>query len=166
MAGNIAQLCSRGICRGPQHVLYRHFVDDAWRDVTVAEVAALARRWQAAFRRDGFAAGDRIAVCMRNGVNWVAIDLAALGMGLVVVPLYVDDNAENIAWCVANAQARLLVVENSRIAAGLRKCAGTQEPLPPLSYCVRTTAKPRSRRRRSCRTRWRNWSCSTCPTTR
>ena len=52
-------------------------------------------------------AGDRIALCVRNGVGWVAIDLAALGMGLVVVPLYVDDNAENVAWCVAHAEARL-----------------------------------------------------------
>jgi long-chain acyl-CoA synthetase len=100
--------------------------------VTVAEIAALARRWQAAFRRDGLVAGDRVAICARNGVNWVAVDLAALGMGLVVVPLYVDDNAENIEWCVGTAEARLLVVENSRLAAALAKCAGAAQPLPPL----------------------------------
>ena len=121
MPGNIAQFFTRHLAR-PSLALYRHFVDGAWRDVTVSEVAALAGRWQAAFRREGFVAGDRIAVCVRNGVNWVAIDLAALGMGLVVVPLYVDDNADNVAWCVGNAEARLLVVESSRIAAALEKC--------------------------------------------
>ena len=131
MPGNIAELFSRHLAR-PHHRLYRHYAGDAWCDVTVAEVGALARRWQAAFRRDGFASGDRIALCVRNSVNWVAIDLAALGLGLVVVPLYVDDNAENIAWCVGNAQARLLVVENSRVAAALAKCAGDDTPLPPL----------------------------------
>ena len=52
-------------------------------------------------------------------MTWVAIDLAALGMQLVVVPLYVDDNPDNVAWCAVNAQARLLIVENSRIAAAL-----------------------------------------------
>ena len=65
-------------------------------------------------------------------MHWVAVDLAALGLGLVVVPLYVDDNPDNVAWCVGNAQARLLVVENGRIAAGLARCATPEQPLPPI----------------------------------
>jgi len=131
MPGNVAQFFARHLTR-PAHALFRHYADGAWRDVTVAEVAALAGQWQAAFRRDGLVAGDRVAICARNGVNWVAVDVAALGLGLVVVPLYVDDNAENIAWCVGTADARLLIVENSRVAAALAKCAGAAQPLPPL----------------------------------
>jgi long-chain acyl-CoA synthetase len=131
MPGNIAQFFARHLTR-PTHVLFRHHVDGAWRDVTVAEMAALAGQWQAAFRRDGFVAGDRVAICARNGVNWVAVDVAALGLGLVVVPLYVDDNPENIAWCVDTAEARLLIVENSRVASALAKCAGEAQPLPPI----------------------------------
>jgi len=131
MPGNIAQFFARHLTR-PTHAVFRHHVQGAWRDVTVAEVEALARQWQAAFRRDGLVAGDRVAICARNGVNWVAVDLAALGLGLVVVPLYVDDNAENVAWCVGTADARLLIVENSRLAAALAKCAGAALPLPPV----------------------------------
>jgi long-chain acyl-CoA synthetase len=131
MPGNIAQFFARHLPR-PRHALYRHHVAGEWRDVTVEEVATLARRWQAAFRRDGYVQGDRIALCVRNSVNWVALDIAAIGMGLVIVPLYVDDNAENIAWCVGSAQARLLVVENSRIAAALEKCTDPATPLPPV----------------------------------
>jgi len=131
MPGNVAQFFARHLTR-PAHALFRHYADGAWRDVTVAEIAALARQWQAAFRRDGLVVGDRVAICARNGVNWVAVDVAALGLGLVVVPLYVDDNAENIAWCVGTADARLLIVENSRVAAALAKCAGAAQPLPPL----------------------------------
>jgi len=131
MPGNVAQFFARHLTR-PAHALFRHYADGAWRDVTVAEIAALAGQWQAAFRRDGLVAGDRVAICARNGVNWVAVDVAALGLGLVVVPLYVDDNAENIAWCVGTADARLLIVENSRVAAALAKCAGAAQPLPPL----------------------------------
>ena len=80
MPGNIAQFFSRHLAR-PTHALFRHHAGGAWCDVTVAEVAALARRWQAAFRRERFVTGDRIAICARNGVNWVAIDIAALGPG-------------------------------------------------------------------------------------
>jgi long-chain acyl-CoA synthetase len=131
MSGNIARLFAQHRST-PERVLYRHFGGGAWTDVTVAEVAQAAGSWQAAFRREGLVAGDRIAVCVRNGVSWVAIDLAALGMGLVVVPLYVDDNPDNVAWCVGHAQARLLIVDNSRIAAGIVQVADEAHPLPPL----------------------------------
>jgi long-chain acyl-CoA synthetase len=131
VAGNIAHLILQHVDKSPARVLYRHFVDAAWSDVTAGEVAALAARWQAAFAREGLQPGDRIAMCVRNGVTWVAIDLAALGMRLVVIPLYVDDNPDNVAWCAGNAQARLLIVENSRIAAALVKVEDPQQPLPP-----------------------------------
>ncbi|HTQ01716.1 MAG TPA: AMP-binding protein [Casimicrobiaceae bacterium] len=129
MPTNIAELFTAHL-RDPRRALYRHHVPEGWRDVTVAEVACEIQRWQAAFRRAGIARGERIALCARNGVAWVAIDLAALGMGLVVVPLYVDDNAESAAWCAAHAEARLLVVDSSRIAASLSKVKGIA--LPPI----------------------------------
>ena len=113
----------------PDKALYRHFEGDRWCDVSVAEIASLIGRWQAALRTLGLAPGDRIAVCLRNGVNWVGVDLAALGLGLVVVPLYVDDNPDNVAWCVANAEAKLLVVDSSKMAEALRK---TGAALPAL----------------------------------
>ena len=86
MTTNIAQLLTPHR-QHPDRVLYRHFAAEAWRDVTVAEIERDVARWQAAFRRDGFVAGDRVAICARNGIAWVAMDLAALGMRLVVVPL-------------------------------------------------------------------------------
>src|SRR2546421_9737567 len=128
MTCNIAQFFSQHLAQ-PQQVLYRHFAAERWRDVRVAELAADIARWQAAFRRERLGAGDRIALCARNGVGWVAADLAALGLGLVVVPLYVDDNPESAAWCAADAQAKLAIVESSRVAAGLRTVAGAA--LPP-----------------------------------
>jgi long-chain acyl-CoA synthetase len=120
----------------PDKALYRHFAGGGWRDVTVGEIAALVGRWQAALAALGLAAGDRVAVCLKNGVDWVALDLAALGLGLVVVPLYVDDNPDNIAWCIANAEARLLVVESTKMASALER---TGCVLPPL-YVLRPDA--------------------------
>jgi long-chain acyl-CoA synthetase len=113
----------------PDLALYRQFSGDAWSDVSVAEVARLIGRWQSAFTALGLVEGDRVALCVKNGVDWIAIDLAALGLGLVVVPLYVDDNPENVVWCVANAEARGLVVESTRMAQALIKCSAS---LPPL----------------------------------
>ncbi|HKE38841.1 MAG TPA: long-chain fatty acid--CoA ligase [Casimicrobiaceae bacterium] len=110
-------------------VLYRHFSGGVWRDVTASELASLIGRWQSAFRSFGLTQGERVGVCLKNDVDWVALDLAALGLGLVVVPLYADDNPDNVAWCVINAEARLVIVETSRTAAALKK---TSAALPPV----------------------------------
>ncbi|HXX85516.1 MAG TPA: long-chain fatty acid--CoA ligase [Casimicrobiaceae bacterium] len=117
----------------PDKRLYRHFSAGAWRDVTVCELALLVGRWQSAFGSLGLAQGERIAVCLKNDVDWVALDLAALGLGLVVVPLYADDNPDNVAWCTANAEARIVIVETSRMARAL---AQTSASLPPV-YVLR-----------------------------
>lgn len=129
MTGNLAHLYTAHRAT-PDRVLYRHCPDGTWQDVTVAELHTQLLRWQAAFRRAGLVQGERVALCVRNGVTRVALDLAALGMGLVVVPLYVDDNAENVAWCADHAQARLLVAGTARIAQALAAVEGIA--LPPI----------------------------------
>jgi long-chain acyl-CoA synthetase len=107
----------------PERILYRQFVEGGWRDISVREIAAYAARWQAFLRAAGLAPGDRIALCLKNGIHWVAADQGALGLGLVVVPLYADDNPENVAWCLENSGARLLVAESSRMADALQSAA-------------------------------------------
>ena len=115
---NIAELLAARLAT-PDRALYRQFTDGAWRDYTATELASAAARWQAAFRRERFAPGDRIAIGLRNGIGWVALDQAALGFGLVVVPLYADDRPESQAYCATAAGARLVVVETDRMAAAL-----------------------------------------------
>jgi long-chain acyl-CoA synthetase len=146
MQTNIAQYLDQHL-RGADaaaRVIYRHCVGADWQDITVAAVGALAARWQQAFRREGLVAGERVAICARNGLTWVAIDQAALGLGLVVVPLYVDDNAESVAWCVQNADARLLVVENSRLAAALAKGAAAAGVAGPAIVVAQPDAEDRA----------------------
>lgn len=125
---NLAQLLARHLST-PEKILYSQHEGDAWRDYSAAEVARLAARWQTALRREGVQTGDRVALCLKNGVNWVALDMAALGLGLVVVPLYLEDNAENMAWSVRDSGARLLVLENARQCQALQACASG---LPPI----------------------------------
>jgi long-chain acyl-CoA synthetase len=129
MSGNLALLFTRHLAR-PETILYRHANEAGWRDVTAGELARDIGRWQAAFRRAGLVAGERVALAARNGPTWVAIDIAALGLGLVVVPLYVDDNPENVAWCIANAEARLVLVDSARLARGLAPRMSDPTPMP------------------------------------
>lgn len=132
---NLAQLLAQHLST-PEKILYSQYEGDAWRDYSVAEVARLVARWQQALRGEGLQAGDRVALCLRNGVNWVTLDLAALGLGLVVVPLYLDDNAENMAWCLRDSGARLLVLENARQCQALQACLADL----PVMVCVQDGA--------------------------
>ena len=135
MTGNIADFFARRLAH-PDTVLYRHYLAGAWCDVTAGALAKEIARWQAAFREEGLVPGDRVALCARNGVDWVAIDLAALGQSLVVVPLYVDDNPDSVAWCVANADAKLVIVENIRLSHGVRRAA-SGDGRPPRIVVLR-----------------------------
>ncbi len=128
---NIASLLGAHLAT-PERILYRQFSGGTWRDISAREIAAYAARWQAFLRAEGLAPGDRVALCLKNGIHWVAADQAALGLGLVVVPLYADDNPENVAWCLENSGARLLVAETSRMADALRGVAASL----PRVLCV------------------------------
>lgn len=111
---NLAELLKQHLAT-PDKILYRQWVNEKWCNFTAAEVAALAARWQRSFRDHGFERGDRVAICLKNSVQWVAIDMAALGMGLTVAPLYINDNVGNVVYCVNHSEARLLVLENTRM---------------------------------------------------
>src|SRR5712691_6740030 len=119
---NIASLLKAQLAT-PERILYRQFVEGGWRDVSAREIAAYAARWQAFLRAEGLAPGERIALCLKNGIHWVAADQGALGLGLVIVPLYADDNPENVAWRLENSGERVLVVETSRMAYALQGVA-------------------------------------------
>jgi len=119
---NIAGLLGAHLAT-PERILYRQFSGGSWRDISAREIAAYAARWQAFLRAEALAPGERVALCLKNGIHWVAADQGALGLGLVVVPLYADDNPENVAWCLENSGARLLVAESSRMADALQAVA-------------------------------------------
>jgi long-chain acyl-CoA synthetase len=97
--------------RTPEAVAYRDFNPQHvnWRDYTWAQIDHQIARWQAALERDGLKAGDRVAVMLRNSPEWVIFDQAALGLGLIVVPLYTQDRPDNVAYIVNDAGCKVLL---------------------------------------------------------
>ncbi len=97
--------------RTPESVAYRDYnaQHSNWRDYTWAHMRHQVARWQAALERDGIKSGDRVAVMLRNSPEWVIFDQAALGLGLVVVPLYTQDRPDNVAYIVNDAGCKVLL---------------------------------------------------------
>ena len=105
--------CER-LRRSPEAVAYRHFDKQThqWQDLSWSQMAAEISRWQAAIRRLGLNAGDRVAVMAVNSPAWIMYEQAALGLGLVVVPLFFNDRADNIAYVLADSGSRLLLLQD------------------------------------------------------
>jgi long-chain acyl-CoA synthetase len=92
-----------------------------WRSSTWAEMAKAAGRCQAALAGEGLVGGDRIAIMARNCREWVWCEQAALAMGLVVVPLYATDRAENAAYILRDSGAKWLLIEGEEHWQALRE---------------------------------------------
>lgn len=74
----------------------------------------MVSQWQQALAREGLEEGDRVAILMRNCPDWVAFEQAALGLGLVVVPLYTDDRPNNIAYILNDSGSRVLLLQDDK----------------------------------------------------
>ena len=113
LAVGLAGLFRERVRHTPDAPAYLYFDDSNgdWRHSTWAEMAQAAGRWQAAFVREGLVSGERIAIMARNGREWICCEQAALGLGLVVVPLYANDRAENAAYILRDAGAKWLLIE-------------------------------------------------------
>jgi long-chain acyl-CoA synthetase len=124
---NLSDLFVERVRETPDAPAYRQFDGSTWKDLTWGETARAVARWQAAFRKEGLKAGDRVALCLHNRVEWVLFDQAALGLGLVTVPLYFDDRPDNMAWCLNDAGVRLLLLEDGKLWDALRDQVKTIE---------------------------------------
>ncbi|MBA3756109.1 MAG: long-chain fatty acid--CoA ligase [Nitrosomonas sp.] len=108
-------LFNERVQRSPQKVAYHYFnsICEEWSSYTWEQMDQFVARWQAALTKESLVPGDRVAVMMRNCPEWVMFEQAALGLGLVVIPLYTDDRVENAAYVINDANVKLLLLEHS-----------------------------------------------------
>jgi long-chain acyl-CoA synthetase len=101
--------------RSPDKIAYSYFdtKQSVWVDLSWGQMRDQVARWQVALAREGLSKGDRVALMLRNCPQWVMFDQAAMSLGLVVVPLYTVDRAENIAYIVNDAQVKVMLFETA-----------------------------------------------------
>jgi long-chain acyl-CoA synthetase len=101
--------------RTPDKIAYSYFdiKQSVWVDLSWGQMRDQVARWQAALAAEGLVKGDRVALMLRNCPQWVMFDQAAMSLGLIVVPLYTVDRAENIAYIVNDAQVKVMLFETA-----------------------------------------------------
>jgi len=136
--GSLCGLFRGRVAATPDQVAYRQFDDanDMWASFTWMQIAAEVARWQAALVKEGLVPGDRVAVMLKNCVEWVIFDQAALALGLVTVPLYLDDRPESAAYILNHAGAKLLLVEGKFQHKKLAEITGSATTLQHIVSLV------------------------------
>ncbi len=80
---------------------------------TYAQFAARAFAFGRALReRHGLATGDRVALLMANAPEYLEVLYGAWAAGLVVVPVNAKLHPAEVAYCLADSGARLLVADD------------------------------------------------------
>ncbi len=114
-AGTLYGLFLERLNRSAQRPAYRSYSNSRkeWYDISWQEVAMQVARWQDALSQEHLSPGDRVAINLKNCKEWVFFDQAAMGLGLVVVPLYPDDRPDSVAYILQDADVKLLFLQNA-----------------------------------------------------
>jgi long-chain acyl-CoA synthetase len=93
------------------------------------QAAALA----AGLARMGLGRGDRLAIISENRIEWALTDYAALGLGVVVVPLYPTLLEPDIEFILSDSECKAVVVSTD---TQLQKILRLRSRLPSLKLIL------------------------------
>jgi long-chain acyl-CoA synthetase len=116
-----------------QRAFLRDRHDGKWRDHSWNEVAEKSARLRAGLIKSGLKPGERVAILSDNSPEWVVVDLAVLGAGGIVVPLYTTSGIDETRHVIADSGARVVAVGSEQL---LRKVQGIESDLPELKSIV------------------------------
>jgi len=106
----VATLLERHAERRPEQVAYW----DSSRSVTYAQLAERTASIAANLTKGGLKEGDKLAIYLPNGVDWIEACFAALRAGAVVVPISFDAAEGEISYRLADAACGFVVTAATR----------------------------------------------------
>jgi long-chain acyl-CoA synthetase len=107
--------------RAGDRVVLREVQGESFTSVTGKELLALVQRGRGYIRKFGLTAGDRCVLLGRNSIEWIAIDLALMAEGIVVVPLYARQAIGELIGMMKDCQPSLLVVGEGDLVKGVAR---------------------------------------------
>ncbi len=135
VANTLPGLFKQRIINSPTANAYGYHDEQlGWCDLSWQDVEHQAAKIQQALKQENLHSGDRIAIMLRNCPEWITFDMAAMACGLVSVPLYTNDRAENVAYVVKDAGVKILLLQNQRQWRELEKTETIADFLTRVIY--------------------------------
>ena len=99
--------------------------------VTARELLEMVGQARAFLRRSGLQPGDRCGLLAPNSIRWVAMDLALMAEGIVVVPLYARQAPGELVFMLRDCGATLVCCGDEQLREGI--AANWTVDAPPLA---------------------------------
>ena len=106
----IAKLLDRHAKERPEQVAYW----DSSRAITYAQLASNTAAIAANFTKAGVREGDRIAIYLPNGVDWIEACLAGLRAGAVIVPISFEAVEGEISYRLTDASCGTVITTSAK----------------------------------------------------
>lgn len=132
---NLSRLFLERVARNPDKTAYQYFDGtlEQWCDISWQTMADRVAQWQGSLNQENLVPGDRVGIMMKNSPEWVICEQATLGLGLVVVPLYLNDRTDNTCHIINDAEIKVIFID------GLLQCKSLQidhDSIPSVTKIV------------------------------
>jgi long-chain acyl-CoA synthetase len=105
--------------RADERVVLREIHGETFTTITGRELLAQVQRGRSYIRKLGLVPGDRCALLGANSIQWVAVDLALMAEGIIVVPLYLRQAVAELASMMKDCSPSLLIVGDAELGAAI-----------------------------------------------
>src|SRR6201996_5752200 len=105
--------------KNASRVVIREIRGENFHELTGAQLLQQIRCAQDWVRGRNLSPGDRVAIVGPNSMRWIAIDLALMAEGLVVVPLYHRQAAGELVAVMRDCQPKLLIADGGTLRASI-----------------------------------------------
>ncbi len=113
--GNFLENLFEQLQRAADSVILREIRGEQFARVTGRELLEQVGRARSYVRGLGLQPGERCALLGPNSIQWIAVDLALMAEGLVVVPLYARQAPAELAGMMKDCGARYLFVSEAEL---------------------------------------------------
>lgn len=86
--------------------------EEAWKELSWKKFSEIIFKTANALREAGVQENDKVAIYSDNSSEWMIVDLAAMAMGAVTVPIYSTNNAEQAEYIIKDSGAKVILVGN------------------------------------------------------
>ncbi|MDB5605642.1 MAG: long-chain fatty acid--CoA ligase [Bradyrhizobium sp.] len=128
LIASVSELLERHKKMRPDKVAY----SDAARSVTYVQLADRTASIAVSLARMGVREGDRVAIYLPNGVDWIEACFAGLRAGAVIVPISYDAAEAEIAYRLSDADCRTVITTPARKELIAKLAAGLSGPVSLL----------------------------------
>lgn len=113
--GNFLENIFEHLQKAANRVILREVRGEQFLSVSGAELLEQVGRVRARLRELGLQPGERCALLGPNSIQWIAIDLALMAEGAIVVPLYARLSAPELVGMMKDCMPRFLFVSDASL---------------------------------------------------